>query len=264
MDPRNWHAAEWGAFGQVGALVVAVVAGVLVWRQVHYAAQARDDQTRPYVIVDFELQGWEVMLVIRNIGTSPAMNVQITFDKPLQAPHIDDPDQLAVFRDGIPMLAPGRVIAIPFGNGPSFFEEKVDESLPLRYVAKVEYFGQGRRKPYRDAELVLDLAPYKHTRVGTDDLHQIYQNLKEIKTVMKSWTSDKRLRVTTRPQTEVDEQHRQWRDEVAARRAASAAKPSDSPSAGRTAVKQRLSHPLEAIDAHSGSGQFNPNTSFRR
>jgi hypothetical protein len=228
MDPRNWHAAEWGAFGQVGALVVAIVAGVLVWRQVRYAAQARDDQTRPYVIVDFELQGWEVMLAIRNIGTSPAMNVQIHFDKPLQGPHMDDPDELAVFRDGIPMLAPGRLIAIPFGNGPNFFDDKVDENLPLRYVAKVEYEGQGRRKPYRDAELVLDLAPYKHTRVATDDLHQIYQNLKEIKTVMKSWTSDKHLRITTRTQTEVDERHRQWRDELAARRAESAPKSTES------------------------------------
>ena len=231
MDPRDWHAADWSAFGQVGALVVAVVAGILVWRQVRHAAQAREDQTRPHVIVDFELQGWEVLLAIRNIGTSSAMDVQITFDKPLQAPHIDDPDELAVFSDGIPMLAPGRVIAIPFGNGPSFFDENVTEDLPLRYVARVEYSGHGRRKRYRDPDLVLDLSPYKHTRVATDDLHQIYQNLKEIKTVMKSWTSDKRLRVNTLTQADVDDQHRRWREELAARRAAPAggAEPSESP-----------------------------------
>ena len=33
MDIRQWGAAEWGAFGQVGALVVATVAGVLVGLQ---------------------------------------------------------------------------------------------------------------------------------------------------------------------------------------------------------------------------------------
>lgn len=232
VDPRDWHAADWSAFGQVGALVVAVVAGILVWLQVRHAIQAREDQTRPYVIVDFEFRDWEVMLAIRNIGTSPAMDVKISFDKPLQAPHIDDPEELAVFRDGIPMLAPGRVIAIPFGTGPSFFEEKVDEDLPLRYVARVEYSGQGGRKRYRDADLFLDLTPYKHTLVERDDLHQIYQNLKDIKTVMKSWTSGRRLRVNTVTQTEVDEKHRAWRDEQATRRAAQAAgaDPSESPS----------------------------------
>ncbi|MGH2777390.1 MAG: hypothetical protein ACRDJB_01950 [Actinomycetota bacterium] len=227
----DWQAADWSALGQVGALVVAVVAGILVWRQVRHTAQAREDQTRPYVIVDFEFQGWEVLLAIRNIGTSPAMDVQITFDKPLQAPHIEDPDELAVFTDGIPMLAPGRLIAIPFGNGPNFFSEGVDEKLPLRYVARVEYSGHGGRKRYRDADLVLDLTPYKHTLIERDDLHQIYQNLKEIKTVMKSWTSDRRLRVNTVKQTEVVEQHRQRWGEQTARRAAqpASADPSESP-----------------------------------
>jgi hypothetical protein len=77
----------------------------------------------------------------------------------------------------------------------------------------------------------LDLTPYKHTLVERDDLHQIYQNLKDIKTVMKSWTSGKRLRVNTVTQTEVDEQNRLWREERATRRAAQAAgtDPSESP-----------------------------------
>ncbi len=57
MNPTAWQAAEWAAFGQVGALVVAIVAGALVWLQVRHGRQIREDQNRPYVIVDFELRG---------------------------------------------------------------------------------------------------------------------------------------------------------------------------------------------------------------
>lgn len=98
--------------------------------------------------------------------------------------------------------------------------DKVDESVPLRYAAKVKYSGHEGRKLYHDADLVLDLTPYKHTLIERDDLHQIYQNLKEIKTLMKSWTSDQRLRINTVTQAELEEQHRRWREERAARRAA--------------------------------------------
>ncbi len=45
MDLSHWGAAEWGAFGQVGALVVAVVAGLLVWLQVLQGRQVREEQT---------------------------------------------------------------------------------------------------------------------------------------------------------------------------------------------------------------------------
>lgn len=39
VNPTAWHAAEWGAFGQVGALVVAIVAGLLVRLQAHHGRQ---------------------------------------------------------------------------------------------------------------------------------------------------------------------------------------------------------------------------------
>lgn len=219
MDPRDWQATEWSAFGQVGALFVAVIAGILVWRQVRHTAQAREDQTRPYVIVDFEFQGWEVLLATQH-RHDPSDECSDHIRQALDAPHIDDPDELAVFRDGIPMLAPGRLIAVPFGNGPSFFAENTDEHFPLRYVARVEYSGHGGRKRYRDADLVLDLMPYKHTLVARDDLHKISQHLKDVKGLMKSWTSDRRLRVNTITQGDVDERHREWLEDQAARRAA--------------------------------------------
>src|SRR5687768_16155367 len=44
--PATWGAAECGAFGQLGALLVAVVAGLLVWLPVRQGSAHREDQTR--------------------------------------------------------------------------------------------------------------------------------------------------------------------------------------------------------------------------
>lgn len=209
MNPFEWGAADWGAFGQVGALLVAVVAGVLVWLQVRQGRQVREDQTRPYVTLDFEFEGWEVVIAIRNIGTTPARNVRFRFDKPLESPRREDGDEeLAIFSSGIPMLAPGRRIAVPFGNGPDFFNQN-DRTVPLMYTANVSYSDLEGRKMYADPPLVLDLLPFKHSIIDRDDLHQIYQQLKDIKAVMKSWTAGQRLRINTITQAEVDDQRRQ-------------------------------------------------------
>lgn len=208
MNPRHWEAAEWGAFGQVGALVVGTVAGVLVWLQVRHGRQVREDQTRPYVIVDFEFLGMMVMIAVRNIGATPARDVHIRFDPPLQSPLAGDPKEFAVFSEGVPMLAPGRAIRHSFGTGPQFFPDE-GEGVPLRYEARVQYTNL-EEKSYKDPPLVLDLLPFKNSAVDREDLHQIYQNLKDIKTVMKSWTSDRRLRVNTETQAEVAARHQEW------------------------------------------------------
>lgn len=213
MDPRKWGAAEWGAFGQVGALIVAVIAGVLVWLQVRHGRQVREDQTRPYVIVDFEFRGSLVMIAVRNLGTTPARDVHIRFDPDLQSPLASDPSEFAVFSEGIPMLAPGRAIYHTFGTGPQFFDE-AKTVLPLRYEARVQYTNL-EGKAYEDPPLVLDLLPFQHSAVEREDLHQISRDLEEIKKVMQSWTSTQRLRVNTETQAEAsarDEARRaQWR-----------------------------------------------------
>ncbi|RHW23639.1 hypothetical protein D0Z08_28885 [Nocardioides immobilis] len=211
MDPTTWEAAEWGAFGQVGALVVATIAGVLVWLQVRHGRQVREDQTRPYVIVDFEFRGIAVMITVSNIGTTPATDVRITFDRPLESPTQGlNANRFALFSEPIPMLAPGRKINVLFGKGPDFFP--ADESVPLRYVATVTYktLDEGQRpwwhrerRPYDDPPLVLDLQPFKYTAIDRDDLHNIAEKIKGIEQIMSRWTSRGRLNVNTITQAEV-------------------------------------------------------------
>lgn len=76
------------------------MAGLLVWLQVHQGRQVREDQTRPYVIVDFEFRGMLVLVSVRNLGATPAANVRIAFDRPLESPTKGlNPERFAVFSE---------------------------------------------------------------------------------------------------------------------------------------------------------------------
>lgn len=208
MNPINWGAAEWGAFGQVGALAVAIIAGFLVWKQVDQARETREDQTRPYVIVDFEFSDLHVFLAVKNVGASPARDVTVAFDQPLKRPYPDDDpvEEFAVFSNGIPMLAPGRSILVDFGEGPNFFPDD-GSGVPLRYEATVRYKALHGKASYNDPPLILDLQPFKHAIIRRDDLYQIASHLKEIRKLMSSWTGGRRLKINAITQREVDERN---------------------------------------------------------
>jgi hypothetical protein len=210
MDLSARSSTEWAAFGQVGALIVAVAAGVLVWLQVRQGRHIREDQTRPYVIVDFEFRASFVAIAIDNIGTTAARDVEFRFDPPLKTPAGNDL-KIAIFSDGVPMIAPGRRILIPYGSGTSLFSD--DNTAPLRYKVRLHYTDLTGKRRYDDPVLVLDLGPYKHSMIGRDDLHQIYQNLKAIKQLMTSWTKERRLGVNVQTQAEVDQRDEEWYEE---------------------------------------------------
>lgn len=186
MGTRDWGAAEWSAFSSVGALVVAVIVGGFVAIQVLQAKRLREEQARPYVILDFEFKGWFVHLVVKNIGATPARDVKIEFDKPLEVPdRTRRPNDFEIFRAPIPMIAPGRVIRVRFGAGPDFFKDDVD--VPLNYQATVTYSDLHGKKRFDDPPLVLDLLPYKNTVVGADRLAEVAQATKGIERILKRW-----------------------------------------------------------------------------
>lgn len=118
------------------------------------------------------------------------------------------------------MLAPNRVVTFPLGQGPDLVPENGEPTVPTRYAVEITYTDlQGSRR-YEDPPIILDLEPFKHSLVDREDLHQIYQNLKEIKNLMKSWTSEQRLRISAITQREVDDRNRARFEQYQARRAA--------------------------------------------
>ncbi len=80
---------------------IYVVIGLFAWRQVHEARKLREEQARPFVIVDFE-PDFLVYLTVQNLGGTMARDVIIQFDKPLkttlQRPH--ELDESPLFRAG--------------------------------------------------------------------------------------------------------------------------------------------------------------------
>lgn len=194
LDMGGWEAAEWAAFGAVGALIVYVVLGMTAIAQIRESRKLRQLQTRPYVIVDFEFRGLSVLLGVKNIGATPASNVSITFDKELQGPKRRGREHtFDLFERPIPLIAPARVIQIPLGQGPEFFAE--DANIPLSYTVQALYTDLSGKKEYADPAFVLDLLPYKHAAMVTEPLAQINSSLKSIQTVLKGWNSFDGLKV---------------------------------------------------------------------
>ena len=67
-------------------LVVVVAAAIFAWSQLTEARRLREDQTRPFVIVDLDTQIRPFFdLVVKNIGTTMARDVEIRFEPELQS-----------------------------------------------------------------------------------------------------------------------------------------------------------------------------------
>jgi hypothetical protein len=212
VDFRTWEAAQWAAFGGVGALFVYVVIGVIALRQLRESRRLRELEYRPYVIVDFYFKGFFVFLEIRNIGRNPARDVTVSFDKELIPSDDRRSANFSIFDQPIPMVAPGRIIRLPLGTGPAFFEE--GQTAPLSYEVRVKYKDMSG-KVHRDPPLLLDLSPYKHTVPPRDDSADLVAAVRAIRDIHKKWTSSGGLKVISTDRLRVERRrHRadRWYD----------------------------------------------------
>lgn len=137
MDVRTWEAAEWAAFGGVGALIVYVVLGVVALCQLRESRRLRELEYRPYVIVDFYFKDFFFFLEVRNTGRNPARDVTVSFDKKLVPSDDRRSTNFSIFDQPIPMMAPGRIIRLPLGSGLTFL--KHGQTAPLSYEVRVKY-----------------------------------------------------------------------------------------------------------------------------
>jgi hypothetical protein len=200
----DWSAVTaWAAWATVA---VYVVLGVFAWIQVLQARRLREEQARPFVIVDFE-PGFLIYLTVENIGRTMARDVTIRFDKPLESTlsgprEIDDSPLL---RKPIPTLPPGRKIRVLFDQ----YAARLDARLPLTYDVTLRYKGPFGKKewehPYR-----LDLGIYLGSQLPPKGLPELVTEVEKIRTELEKWRESGRgLRVET-----VDRRRRQrieWR-----------------------------------------------------
>jgi hypothetical protein len=171
----------------VAALTLVVYVFLLAYamKQVAEARRSREEQARPFVIVDFEPR-WLTYIVIENIGKTAAREVSISFDPPLSAtlPAPGAWEASPAFTSGIPLLPPGRRLRVLFDA----LDQRWESGLPMTYTVELTYMGpSGTRNTFNDA-YVLDLNVYKGSAPPEDGLPQIAQSLGEVQRVLKSWT----------------------------------------------------------------------------
>jgi hypothetical protein len=173
------HQGFWVMVGALSGAVSALViigAAFVAWSQLHEAQVLRENQTRPFVVIEFHPEASSVInMRISNLGSTMARYVSFAIKPPLETTHeaqwhIMD---MNIFRSGIRSLAPGRVIEF-------FFDTWIGRgNINGRHQVTITYRGEGGRQ-YTD-ELDLDLDPFLGMHfIGRKGLHDIHKQLEEI------------------------------------------------------------------------------------
>jgi hypothetical protein len=204
VKATDWAAVTaWAAWTTVA---VYLLLGIFAWIQVLQARKLREEQARPFVIVDFE-PGFLVYLTVENLGRTMARDVSIRFDKPLEST-LSGPreiDESPLFRELIPTLPPGKKIRVLFDQ----YAARVEGKLPLTYDVTLRYKGPTGKKewehPYR-----LDLGIYLSSALPPKGLPELVAEVEKIRKELEKWKEGGRgLRMVA-----VDrhrQQRREWR-----------------------------------------------------
>jgi hypothetical protein len=181
MEGTNWTAvAAWAALATVG---IYVVLGLFAWRQVHEARKLREEQARPFVIVDFDV-GFLVYLTVENIGRTMALDVMIEFDNPLEStlPGRPELDESPLFRGPIPALPPGKKIRVLFDQ----FNARVNAGLPLGYDVKLGYRGPTGWTRWEEVYR-LDLGMYVGSQPAPKGIPELVAEVENIRKEIEKW-----------------------------------------------------------------------------
>jgi hypothetical protein len=204
LSPWEWTTADWA-----GVTFFAIAAAAFVaWRQVKEAQALREEQARPFVVIDFEPWTVFIDLKISNVGNTIARDVQFEFDPPLAAAKDERAGLIAVaetnlFKNGIPSLPPGKEITLFFDQ----FPQRKDKNLPDKYSVDISYTSPSGKK-YSE-RTVLDLGIYFGVgQITRHDIHDVHKQLEKISKTLAGWTHAEGLKIMSR------EDRKQYRDEL--------------------------------------------------
>jgi len=186
VDSVPWT-DEWQVYLLAGQLLVLVAAAAVASWQVFEARELRREQNRPFVVVDFDVDGgYLIYLEVMNLGTSLARDVRIEIDQPLESAIDIEISKLKMLNEGIATLAPGKKYRAFFDMGFRRHEDRPD--LPMSYIARVSYTDEKGKRPFNET-LSLDLDQYMEIRAVTrHGLHDIHSQLDKIGKTLEKWT----------------------------------------------------------------------------
>jgi len=183
----------WTEIAQVvlvaGQLAVLVLAAIFAWRQVREARVLREEQNRPFVVVDFDCeQGYMMHLEVVNMGTSLARDVAIEIDPPLESAIDIKVGELKMLNEGIATLAPGKRYRTFFDMG--FRRAEAERAYTMNHTARVRYKDERGKRAF-DETLNLDMDQYMHMNTVTRrDIHDVHKQLEAIQKTLKGWSAN--------------------------------------------------------------------------
>lgn len=183
----------WIAVGTWATVVVLALSLYFAFKQVNEAAALRREQTRPYVVLSIDVEQQTLfMLVVENVGSTPAFDVKLDFDRPLQS-NLGELHQVRMFNEPIPMIPPGRRFRVAWESSLEVFKD--DYPHPLTYTATAIYADHHGRG-YGPEQYILDFRAYEGQAVGPKGLGELVKALESLVKEHKKWTDGtKGLRV---------------------------------------------------------------------
>lgn len=181
-----WSPTAWAALGAWATFLIYVILGLYARKQVGEARRLREEQARPWVVVDFE-PGWILWLTIENIGKTVATNVKVRFEPPLASTQKRpwEWEESSAFTQGIPLLPPNKKLRFFFD---SITVRLNDDVLPKHYDVSVEYHGPIKRKKPLVSTYRLDISHYWGMSPPPKGLPEVVKTLEEIQKEMHKWT----------------------------------------------------------------------------
>lgn len=187
----TWTPEHWGALASWVTVGVALLAGLIAWRQVTEARRLRLEQAQPYVVVYMEPSAATphiIDLVVRNFGATAAYDVTLSVSPDLKRSGQGGTTEPVWMFDSLPVLVPGQEWRTMWDFSP----ERVQTSLPDRYDVTTSYKdSHGRRLPPMPS--VLDWGAHRGRQWATVyGIHDAAKALRDLNATAKRWTDGTR------------------------------------------------------------------------
>jgi hypothetical protein len=186
----NLRADAWAAIASWATLTISLAAAVFVYHQLREARLLREEQSRPFLIVDVALRSIIVELVIRNIGATAATNVIVFFDEPVTSSRANGVawSTTPLFTTGMPLMAPGRIIRFFLDTLPG----RESAGLPMTLRGRVTYRSAGPRPRTYTETFDINLEVYRQSLIPEKGLPELVKEVEILRKEVAKWTDGTR------------------------------------------------------------------------
>lgn len=171
----------------VGAqLIVLVAAAWYALSQAREARRLREEQFRPFVVVDVEIDNSRILeIVVRNVGLTMARDVQFEVDPPFVTSMDNyNLNEMKLFANGIATFPPGKEYKTLFDS----LVQRSQMHLDREYTVLVTYTDPSGKRKFSEPSTI-DLGIYRDFLYRREsDVGDIVDELKKLGKTFDKWT----------------------------------------------------------------------------